>query len=207
MEVGGRAAGHETGSRAAVRIRPLFGTVTAALFFMNALDLLKQQHQEVRTLFEEIEQTDDVEEKAELVQDLADNLAAHSTIEEKIFYPAAYGDDTKEQLQEAVEEHLAAKRILADLIEMGPEDEQFDAKISVLKEQIEHHVGEEEKELFQKVKRQLDGDVLETLGEQMEDLFDAEMSEEPSEKIPEETVAAAPLKPKGKPKRARPAQQ
>jgi hemerythrin superfamily protein len=169
---------------------------------MNALDLLKQQHQEVKSLFEEIEQSDDPEEKAEFVQDLADNLAAHATIEEKIFYPAAYEDETKEDLEEAVEEHLSAKRILADLIEMGPEDENFDAKIMVLKEQIEHHVEDEEKKLFPKVQSILDSAMLETLGTQMEELFDQEMAEEPSEKIPDETLRAAPLKGK----RTRPAQ-
>jgi len=173
---------------------------------MNALDLLKQQHEEVRSLFGQVEQADDPEEKAELVQDLADNLAAHATIEEKIFYPAAYGEETKEELHEAVEEHLAAKRLLADLIEMGPEDEQFDAKVSVLKEQIEHHVHEEEGTLFGKVKRELDDATLESLGSQMEELFDDEMSEEPSEKIQAQTRKAAPLKPKApKAKRARPA--
>ncbi len=183
--------------------------IAATSEVMNALDLLKQQHEEVKSLFEQVEQAEDPEEKAELVQDLADNLAAHATIEEKLFYPAAYAEETKEELQEAVEEHLAAKRILADLIEMGPEDEQFDAKVKVLKEQIEHHVHEEEGTLFGKVKTALDSDTLETLGDQMEELFDAEMSEEPAEKIPQETRAAAPLKPKGKPraKRPRPAQQ
>ncbi len=82
------------------------------------------------------------------MQELADNLAAHAAIEERIFYPAAYGDNTRDLLEEAVEEHLALKRVIADLIKMGPSDDYFDAKIAVLKEQVAHHVEEEEKELF-----------------------------------------------------------
>lgn len=160
---------------------------------MNALELLKQQHEEVKSLFSQIEQTDDSEEKDDLVQELSDKLAAHATIEEKLFYPAAFGRSTKTILAEAVEEHLAAKRILADLLDLTAEDETFDAKIMVLKEQIEHHVKEEEGELFSKVKREMDAETLETLGQQMEELFEEELDNDPSEKVPDETLEAAPL--------------
>src|SRR5262245_34647036 len=109
---------------------------------MDALSLLMSQHEEVNALFEEIEATDDDEDKLGLFSELADAFAAHAAIEEKIFYPAAYANATKDLLDEAVEEHLAAKRTLADLLKMSAEDEQFDAKVKVLKEQIEHHVEE-----------------------------------------------------------------
>lgn len=160
---------------------------------MNALDLLKQQHEEVKALFSQIEQTKDSEEKDDLVQELSDKVAAHATIEEKLFYPAAYGGSTKTILAEAVEEHLGVKRILADLLDLTAEDETFDAKVKVLKEQIEHHVKEEEGELFRKVKREMDAETLETLGQQMEELFEEELDNDPSEKVPEETLEAAPL--------------
>jgi hypothetical protein len=163
---------------------------------MNAIELLKQQHQEVRDLFESIEEAEDGEEKVELVKELADNLAAHATIEEKIFYPTAYGEDTKDLLEEAVEEHLAAKRLLADLIEMDSKDTNFEAKVKVLKEEIEHHVQEEEGKLFPKVSLQLEPPLLESMGVKMEELFDAEMANDPSANIPGETRKAAPLKPK-----------
>jgi iron-sulfur cluster repair protein YtfE (RIC family) len=165
---------------------------------MNAIELLTQQHDTVSDLFEQIEQAEDMEEKTELLQDLADNLAAHATIEEKIFYPAAYGKDTKTTLEEAVEEHLSMKRVLADLIGMDATDENFDAKITVLKEQVEHHVEEEEGTLFPMVKREFDGKTLEMLGSQMEEMFETEMSKEPAEQIPRQTGRAAPLKAKGK---------
>ena len=161
---------------------------------MNAIELLKQQHQEVRDLFEQIEEAEDGDEKVELVKELADNLAAHATIEEKIFYPTAYGEDTKDLLEEAVEEHLAAKRLLADLIKMDAKDTNFDAKVKVLKEEIEHHVEEEEGKLFPKVTLQLEPALLEGMGVQMEELFEDEIANDASANIPGETRKAAPLK-------------
>jgi hypothetical protein len=161
---------------------------------MDAIELLKDQHRQVEKLFAQIEKADGGEDKQALFEELADNLAAHSAIEEEIFYPAAYAKQTKELLEEAVEEHLAVKRVLADLLELTPDDESFDAKIKVLKEQVEHHVKEEEGELFKKVKKELDKDELETLGAEMEEQFEAEMADDPSSRIPGETDEAAPIR-------------
>lgn len=163
---------------------------------MNAIELLIEQHDEVEDLFDQIEEAEDDEEKVTLVQMLADNLAAHATIEEKIFYPAAYGEGEKtdDLLREAVEEHLAVKRLIADLLDMGPSDENFDAKVKVLKEQVEHHVEEEETELFARVRKVLDKDELVRLGEEMEELFEREMNDEPAARVPGETAHAAPLR-------------
>lgn len=161
---------------------------------VNALDLLKSQHEEVRTLFQEIEQEEDNDEKLDLVEELADNLAAHATIEEKIFYPAAFASRTEDLLREAVEEHLAMKRLVADLLEMTPDDEGFDAKVSVLKEQVEHHVEEEENDLFAAVRKEISTIELVRLGEQMQAMFEAEMEGEPREEIAKQTKTAAPLR-------------
>jgi len=163
---------------------------------MDALALLKTQHEEVKALFEEIEETEDSDDKLALFEELADAFAAHAAIEEQIFYPAAYASATEELLAEAVEEHLAAKRTLADLLKMSPDDEQFDAKVKVLKEQIDHHVEEEEGQLFPKARAQLDQSTLETLGAQMEEMFEAEMEEGPADKIPLETKKAPAIKPR-----------
>jgi hypothetical protein len=164
---------------------------------MDAIELLKRQHRFVEELFDQIEQEgEDEEEKVELVQELADNLAAHAAIEERIFYPAAYGDNTRDLLEEAVEEHLALKRVIADLVQMGPSDDYFDAKIAVLKEQVAHHVEEEEKELFPKVRRELSASHLEAMAVEMETLFDEMMSDDPSAYVPEEIERAAPLRPR-----------
>jgi hemerythrin superfamily protein len=161
---------------------------------MDAIALLKDQHREVELLFKQLESSKDNEQKQALFEELADNLAAHSAIEEEIFYPAAYAKRTKELLQEAVEEHLAVKRLLSDLLGMTPDDESFDAKVTVLKEQVEHHVKEEEGELFKKVKKELSSDELEALGAQMEEQFEAEMADDPSSKVPGQTGQAAPLR-------------
>ena len=157
----------------------------------DAISLLEEQHREVESLFEQIEHASDYEDKETLFQELADNLAAHSLIEEKIFYPAAYATATKKLLNEAVEEHLAVKRIVADLLEMSPKDDHFEAKVKVLKEQVEHHVHEEEKELFPKVQKELDAEQLKTLGAMMEDMFEDAMDDDPSANIPAETAEAA----------------
>jgi hypothetical protein len=161
---------------------------------MDATKLLKEQHDEVSELFEEIEGSESDSRKQELFTELADKLAAHATIEEKIFYPSAYvGEELKDLLKEAVEEHLGMKRIMADLLEMDATDESFDAKIMVLKEQVEHHVEEEEGELFKTVRKTLSKDELEALGTEMERMFEELMAQEPRNQVPAETGEAAPL--------------
>lgn len=160
---------------------------------MNALELLENQHNEVKALFEKYEDTSGPKTRQRIVNQIADALAAHATIEEKLFYPSVYIGDTKELLQEAVEEHLAMKRIIADLLELEPSDEAFDAKVTVLREQVEHHVEEEEGELFERVKEARAADELESLGDEMEEMFQALMSGEPRAQVPDETDRAAPL--------------
>jgi hemerythrin superfamily protein len=160
---------------------------------VNAIELLKTQHEEAKALFDQIEAAED-EDKEELFEQLADALAVHATIEEKHFYPATKNARTEELLQEAVEEHLSVKRLIADLLDMSPEDAQFDAKVTVLREQVEHHVEEEEGELFPRVKKMFKEDELEDLGMVMEDMAE-ELKDAgaPCESVPAETGSAAPL--------------
>ena len=160
---------------------------------MEATKLLKQQHDEVKALFKRYEAAEEDSEKQELFDQIADDFAAHGEIEEKIFYPAVYVGTLKEKLQEAVEEHLAAKRVAADLLDLEPSDEQFDAKMKVLKELIEHHVEEEEGELFPLVKQNFAREELDALGEHMEQVFEQLKQDEPREEIPSETGHAPPL--------------
>lgn len=152
---------------------------------MQAIKLLKQQHQDVRDLFDRLGQTDDTNQKESLFQQLADNLAAHMTIEESIFYPAAYTtDDSK--YTEAVEDHATAKRILLQLLGMACDDENFDDKVTRLQELIETHVEEEESVLFKSAKKNLEPDELEQLGDEMQQLFDEEMAGQPSRGLAED---------------------
>jgi hemerythrin superfamily protein len=158
---------------------------------MDAIKLLETQHREVEALFAKIESAGKGE-KGALFGALADALAAHTTIEEQIFYPRTMAARTEDLLREAVEEHLSAKRVLADLLASQTQDKAFEAKLKVLKEQIEHHVKEEEGELFPQVKRLFKAE-LEEMGAAMEAMY-AELQEgSPRSAVPGETSAPAPL--------------
>ncbi|MFL5275719.1 MAG: hemerythrin domain-containing protein [Myxococcales bacterium] len=159
---------------------------------MNAIDLLKKQHEEAKELLSALEEAE-VEEKEELFEKLADALAMHAAIEEQHFYPATKDDRTEELLQEAVEEHLSVKRLIADLLDMPPSEAQFDAKVKVLKEQLEHHIEEEESELFPKVKKAHKAQELDDLGALMEATAAELEQSEPRYQVPLETGEAAPI--------------
>jgi hemerythrin superfamily protein len=162
---------------------------------MNALDLLKEQHEEVSKLFKQFEKLEEggMAERRELFVMIADRLSAHATIEEQFFYPSIKTEKTEDLVREAVEEHLAVKRIIADLLEMEPADENYNAKMKVLQENVEHHVEEEEKELFKLVRKVLDEDQLLALGVQMMAEYEELMQTEPRNEVPMQTDTAAPV--------------
>jgi hemerythrin superfamily protein len=159
---------------------------------MNAIELLLSQHREVDELFSKIESTKSADRKSELFDDIADKLAIHAAIEEHHFYPAVRAARPEDIQLESLEEHLAIKRVLADLLDVSVDDETFDAKIKVLKEQVEHHVEEEESDLFPKVKKLFDKDELEAIGQAMS-AEQAELEEQGSarENVRSETDAPA----------------
>jgi hemerythrin superfamily protein len=108
-------------------------------------------------MFEQFDQLGDraTASKEKLKDKICKALIAHTTIEEEIFYPAVRGkiEEGEDMVDEAVVEHAAAKDLIQQLQEMQPDDELYDAKVKVLGEQIEHHVKEEEKEMFPKVRK------------------------------------------------------
>jgi hypothetical protein len=158
----------------------------------DALELLTDQHAEVDALIAAIE--NDEGDRGEQFIQLADKIAAHATIEEKLFYPSVLTDETRELLQEAVEEHLSVKRLLADMLEIEVDSEEFDAKLTVLKEQFDHHSHrEEEGKLFPILERTLSADDRAALGNELLVMFDGLMEEEPRRNVPMETDAPAPL--------------
>ena len=161
---------------------------------MSAIDLLESQHREVEKLFKQFEKATSGEKKMRVFEEIADKLAIHAAIEEHHFYPAVKAKRTEDILLEAVEEHLTIKRTLADLLKLDVGDQTFDAKVKVLKEEVEHHVGEEEKDLFPKVRKILSADDLDALEQQMV-AEQEELEEEgnPREAIPGETGEAAPI--------------
>ena len=138
----------------------------------DAVELIKSDHRTVEKLFREFEEAGDraYKTKQELVAQIVEELEVHATIEEEIYYPAVEAKarkDGKELIAEAVEEHHVVKILLGELRSMSSEDEAFDAKVTVLMENVRHHVEEEESELLPQSEKILDGDELTRLGEEM----------------------------------------
>jgi len=157
---------------------------------MKATDLLKQQHRNVEALFAKIEAGE-----PEALKDLASALAAHMAIEHEFFYPESRDID-EDAILEAYEEHSIAETALKRALATDPDDESFDARVKVLKELIEHHVEEEEGELFPQVEKELESDELEKLGEEMETRFEQVLKKGYAAILPknyEETTADAAL--------------
>jgi hemerythrin superfamily protein len=132
----------------------------------DAIALLKDDHRTVEKLFKDFEGAKGEGRKQKLAQRICLELTVHTMIEEEIFYPASDGKIEEDLLKEAYVEHDAAKLLIAEIeAGEGESDDFFDAKVQVLGEQVEHHIEEEEKELFPQV-RKADID-LDALGEQL----------------------------------------
>ncbi len=159
---------------------------------MNALSLLADQHHDVDRLFVELAHARSSQRKRRLFEELADKLAAHAGIEETRFYPAVRARTTEALLREATEEHLAIKRVLADLLELAPSDPHFDARLAVVKAQVSHHAHEEEEAvLFPRVRQLLSPEELDALGGEMLREFEERMVTQPRRDLPYEIAAAA----------------
>jgi hemerythrin superfamily protein len=139
---------------------------------MNATSLLQAQHRKVEALFKKLE--GGRSDPAPLLEELANSLAAHMAIEQDIFYPAIKEADA-DLINEAFEEHAVAELALKRLLATDPEAEEFQARVTTLKELIEHHVEEEEEELFPKVEKAFEEDSLEELGKVMKARFNEAM--------------------------------
>ena len=136
----------------------------------KATDLLRSDHEKVRGLFGEFRKAeDDASEKKRLHEEIDREVSIHATIEEEIFYPAVREVESKkaeDAVDEALEEHHVVKLVLAELPSVDPSDDRFEAKMTVLSELIEHHVEEEETEMF-KLADKLGKAALADLGQQM----------------------------------------
>ena len=137
---------------------------------MNALELLKQDHEKVKELFEQAEGTEDQKERKQLFNEIKKELDTHARIEEKVFYPAMKKhDELKDLVAESLKEHKQVKTMLRQMTKMGAGRSKFQEKLTSLIESVEHHAEEEEEgKMFPKVERIVDRSTLEELGAQLE---------------------------------------
>lgn len=163
----------------------------------NAVDLLTEQHAEIDKLFKVLEGKRG--NRRETFIELADKLAAHATVEEKLFYPHIMSEAISDMLHDSVDEHLGIKRVLADLLTLdldaeADEADELDAKLLVLKEQVSYHAHhEEEAKLFPIVREMMNEHALTTLGNELIVMFEHLMAAEPRKQVPRETTRAAVL--------------
>jgi hemerythrin superfamily protein len=134
----------------------------------SAIDILTEDHRKVEMLFEKFEKTRGGAAQQKIVHQICDELTVHTMIEEEIFYPALRGKIEDDLLDEAYVEHDGAKMLLLALREAEPDEDFYKAKVTVLQEQIEHHVKEEEKQRDSMFAQARKADVdLDALGVQM----------------------------------------
>ena len=156
---------------------------------MDAITLLKQDHKTVNALFKKFEKLGDraYVSKRAVVDDIIEELSVHAAIEEQVFYPAVKGisEDLKDHVLESLEEHHVVKWLLDELVSLDPEAERFDAKVTVLIENVRHHVEEEETEFFPEVREALGRKVLGEIGELLEEAK-ATAPKRPHPKAPDE---------------------
>lgn len=125
----------------------------------NALELLTQDHREVKKLFSTFQKLADddapAQERRDIAVQICEALTAHAAVEEEIFYPALReaSAEAADELDEAEVEHASVKDLIAQIQEMDPDDELYNAKVKVLGEYVMHHVQEEEKEMFPRAKK------------------------------------------------------
>src|SRR5579872_1448309 len=111
----------------------------------DAIALLKADHRKVEDLFDKFDKAREATRKKALAQEICTELCIHATIEEEIFYPACKGKVEDDLMNESYVEHDGAKVMIAELLSSSPDDEFYDAKMTVLSEEIKHHVREEER--------------------------------------------------------------
>lgn len=137
----------------------------------DAITMLKDDHKTVEQLFKRFEKAGDraYTEKRNIVDRIVEELSVHAGIEEQVFYPVVRATvaGAEDDALESLEEHHIVKWVLSELDSMSPEDERFDAKVTVLIENVRHHVKEEEQDLFPKVRNKLGRDSLRDVGEVM----------------------------------------
>ena len=138
---------------------------------MDAFKLLEEDHEKVKKLLKEADDTTErgVKTREELFARIKQEMLVHETLEEELLYPTLKEHDkTKEVSLEGYEEHHVVNEIMAELEETPVDDEKWAAKFAVMKENVEHHIEEEEEEMFKKGRQVLDQEKINALGERMQ---------------------------------------
>jgi hemerythrin superfamily protein len=148
---------------------------------LDAIELLKKDHRRVEALFKQFEQLqeEDADAAEPVIETICTELKIHDKLETELFYPAVRdeaGDEEEDLLNEAEVEHTSVRQLIETIESLSPDDEKRNAHVTVLTEYVKHHVQEEEKEMFPKVKK-LEGLDLKELGAQMKERKTELMSE------------------------------
>jgi len=162
---------------------------------MEATDYLTRQHRDIEQALRDALDADDAAVRRSRFLDIADALILHIASEEQVFYPAVHRERNEDVLLESLEEHLALKRLIADLLVLDADDVTFQPKLHVLRELAQHHHGDEERKLFPAVRRTLDAAARDALGQEMEALqLRLQADGEPRRAVRRQTGAAEPLR-------------
>lgn len=135
---------------------------------MDALDMLMEDHRQVEELFAQAEQTEDEKKKQRIFEQISTALTMHMHVEETALYPALeQHEELKDLALEANEEHRQVKTLMREIENLADGSERFDAKLKVMQENIEHHVEEEETEMFPQMRETLPAEEMEQIGQEM----------------------------------------
>ena len=137
---------------------------------MDALELLHEDHEKVKELFEQAEGTEDQKKKEKIFSEIKSELETHARIEETVFYPAMQEhEELKDMVLESLEEHKQIKTLLKEIDNLKSDSEKFDPKLKVLMENVEHHAEEEEEgKMFPKVRQICSSEDLQKLGDELQ---------------------------------------
>ena len=162
---------------------------------MEATDYLTRQHREIEDALRTALDLDAADARRSRFLDIADALILHIAAEELVFYPAVHDQPNEDVLLESLEEHLALKRLIADLLALSGDEVTFQPKLHVLRELAEHHHGDEERKLFPAVREKMDAAARDALGREMEALqLRLQAGGKPRRAVRHQTDAAEPLR-------------
>jgi hemerythrin superfamily protein len=144
---------------------------------MDALELLKKDHKTVKELFKKAEGNNSQKQQKQLFEQIKAELETHTHIEETVFYPAVEKiDELKDMVLESLEEHKQVKTLLREMENLSDDSEKFEPKLKVLMENVEHHaVEEEEEKMFPKLRKFMNAEKLEQLGQELESAKDKQL--------------------------------